>query len=154
MHVPRAASLVTPERLAGIVRDVVLGVVRPEPEPEKCDDQEEVPVRKRRAEDDMNCLMAFMYEPSATRHARRAVAGKTGLAALGSWPNLVLLVVLAVVAMPITAFLTLRVITRDIWPVRKLPILAVVGVVLWWDAFGFDKLIRDLASIHRGAPCG
>ncbi|WP_326695687.1 hypothetical protein [Streptomyces sp. NBC_01766] len=86
--------------------------------------------------------MAFMYERAATQHARRAIAGNTGLACFGGWPSLVLLAVLTVVTMPIAAFLTLRVITRDIWPVRRLPMLAVVGYGLW-DTLGFDKLIRD-----------
>ncbi|AJT62476.3 hypothetical protein T261_0787 [Streptomyces lydicus] len=139
----RGEQLVTPERLAAIVRDVVLGVIRPEPKQEEGDDQEQVPVKKRRTVgEDMNRLMAFMYESAATQHARRAVAGKTRLAALGGWPNLVFLAVVTVVAMPFAAFLTLRMITRDIWPVRKLPMLAVVGYWLW-NPLGFDKLIRD-----------
>ncbi len=140
----RGEHLITPERLAGIVRDVVLGTMRPEPEQEMDDDQEEVPIRERRTvEEDVDRLVAFVYERAATQHARRAIAGKTGLAALGGWPSLVLLAVLTIVAMPIASFLTLRVITRDIWPVRKLPMLAMVGYGLW-NPFGFDKLIRDL----------
>ncbi|QUW78506.1 hypothetical protein SMIR_04630 [Streptomyces mirabilis] len=138
--------MVTPERLAGIVRDVVLGVIRPEPEQEESggNGREVVLIKRRRnADEDMNRLMAFMYESAAIRHARRAVAGKAGLAALGGWPNLFLLAVLTVVAMPIAAFLGLRVFTRDIWPVRKLPTLAIVGYGLW-GPFGFDKLTRDI----------
>ncbi|MCX4681274.1 hypothetical protein OG413_39445 [Streptomyces sp. NBC_01433] len=91
----------------------------------------------------MNRLMAFVYGLTAAPHARRTVAGRTGLSALGGWPSLVRFAVLAVVAMPVTAFLTLHVITRDIWPVRKLPILAMMGFVLW-GLSGFDKVIRDL----------
>ncbi|MFJ6486308.1 GIY-YIG nuclease family protein [Streptomyces sp. NPDC091682] len=139
----RGEHLITPERLAGIVRDVVLGVVRPEPEPDEEDDQEEVPIKKRSALDhDVDRLMGSVYGPAATRHARRAVAGKTGFAALGGWPSIVLLGLLTTVTLPIAAFLALRAITRDIWPVRKLPILALVGYGLW-GPLGFDKLIRD-----------
>ncbi|MCX4967057.1 GIY-YIG nuclease family protein [Streptomyces sp. NBC_00654] len=142
---------ITPERLAGIVRegvlsvvpDVVRAVVRPEPEPVKDDDQERVPVRRKRVDGDLNRLMAFLFGPLAAQHALRTAAGKRGLAALGGWPSLVGFAVLAVVAMPVTAFLILRVITRDIWPVRKLPLLAGLAFILW-DLFGFDKVIRDL----------
>ncbi|WP_217550094.1 GIY-YIG nuclease family protein [Streptomyces sp. GbtcB6] len=146
----RGEHLVTPERLAGIVKDVVLGVIRPEPKQEESgvEDREVVPIkRQHNVDEDMNRLMAFMYESAAIRHAQRAVAGKTGLAALGGWPNLLLLAVLTVVAMPIAAFLGLRAVTRDIWPVRKLPKLAIVGFGLW-GPFGFDKLIRDVVLSH------
>ncbi|MEU2834963.1 GIY-YIG nuclease family protein [Streptomyces lavendulae] len=55
----RGEHLITPERLAGIVRDVVVGIVRPEPGQEE-DDQEEPPVKKRRtASEDMTRFVAF-----------------------------------------------------------------------------------------------
>ncbi|MFI5867712.1 GIY-YIG nuclease family protein [Streptomyces sp. NPDC051546] len=133
----------TPERLAGIVRDVVLGVVRSESERE--DDDEEVVVvnRRRRASADMERWMGRLYGNFATQHALRVAAGEKGLAALGGWLSLVCLIVLAIVAIPYTAFLMLRLQTRDIWLVRKLPMIAAVSFMLWVN-LGFDKLIKDV----------
>ncbi|MER6522564.1 GIY-YIG nuclease family protein [Streptomyces sp. NPDC001553] len=140
----RGEHLITPERMASIVRDVVIGVVRPEVEPQEEDEDEvEAPVRKRRTGgEEMERLLAFMYRTPATLHAQRIVEGKKGMEALGGWLNLLILVLLAVVTLPVTSFLMLRVITRDIWPVRKLPMLVVVGYWLW-APLGLDKLIQD-----------
>ncbi|MFE7116605.1 GIY-YIG nuclease family protein [Streptomyces sp. NPDC057654] len=139
----RGEHLVTPERLACIVRDTVLGLVRPEPEQRQGDAPEEAPVRKRHtAEEAMDRLMTVIYRSTATRHAQRSGAGKTGLAALGGWPGLGLLTALTLIALPVAAFLALRVLTRDVWPVRKLPLLAAAGYILW-GPFGFDQLIQD-----------
>ncbi|MGO4459353.1 GIY-YIG nuclease family protein [Streptomyces sp. M-16] len=143
MRIERGEHLITPERLAGIVRDVVVGVVRPEPEQEE-DDQEEPPVKRRRtASEDMTRLVAFLYQDAAALAAQRIVSGKKGLEALGGWRILISLIFLAVVTLPVSAFLMLRIITRDIWPVRKLPMI--VGAGYWvWGPLGFDRLIRDL----------
>ncbi|MFC9581595.1 GIY-YIG nuclease family protein [Streptomyces yangpuensis] len=139
----RGEHLITPERLAGIVRDVVLGVVRSEPELDEDDEQEEVPVKTRSAVDvDMDRLTAFMYRSAATRHARRVVAGKQGFAAFGGWASIIIVTVLTVAAMPMAMFLALRAMTRDIWPVRKLPMLVAAGLWLW-GPLGLDKLVRD-----------
>ncbi|MEU2674823.1 hypothetical protein ABZ622_39545 [Streptomyces sp. NPDC007164] len=46
------------------------------------------------------------------------------------------------VGLPVAAFLMVRTVTGDIWPVRRLPALAAVGWLLW-DPMGLDKLIRD-----------
>ncbi|MGW6941402.1 GIY-YIG nuclease family protein [Streptomyces xanthophaeus] len=140
----RGEHLITPERMASIVRDVVVGVVRPDVEPQEEDEDEvEAPVRKRRTGgEEMDRLMAFMYRTPATLHAQRIIAGKKGMEALGGWVDLLILVLLAVVALPVTSFLMLRILTRDIWPVRKLPMLVVVGYWLW-APLGFDKLIQD-----------
>ncbi|MFD7098315.1 GIY-YIG nuclease family protein [Streptomyces xanthophaeus] len=136
----RGEHLITPERLAGIVRDVVVGVVRPEPEQQE-DDQP--PVKKRRtAGEDMNRLVAFLYQEAAVGAAQSIISGKRGLDALGGWRVVLCLIFLAVITLPVSAFLMLRILARDIWPVRKLPILCGAGYWLW-SPLGFDKLIRD-----------
>ncbi|GGY71276.1 hypothetical protein GCM10010363_60650 [Streptomyces omiyaensis] len=130
---------ITPERLAAIVRDVVVGVHDPDEE----DDEEPVVkpyrVRINRAWEGFS---ATFYEGLATGHARRSAAGKSGLAAFGGPPAVLLFMLTLPLAVPYGAFLALRTCTRDIWPIRKLPLLALGGFGLW-DGFGFDKLIRE-----------
>ncbi|MFJ3205871.1 GIY-YIG nuclease family protein [Streptomyces sp. NPDC086989] len=149
----RSEHLITPERLAGIVRDVVINVIRPEPheasevarpEPEQQEDNQEEPlVKKRRtAGEDMNRLVAFLYQDAAAGAAQRIISGKRGPDALGGWRILACVIFLAIISLPVSAFLMLRIIARDIWPIRKLPILFGAGYWLW-GPLGFDKLIRD-----------
>ncbi len=136
------SDVITPERLAGIVRDVVLGA-RHSPDPEEEAEQEEVkPRRTARVDRDMNRLMAFLYGQLASNHASRSLQGETGFAAFGGWLALTYFVLTLPIATPFGAFLTLRTAARDIWPVRKLPVLALFGFAAW-DIFGFDRLIRD-----------
>ncbi|MFF3085137.1 hypothetical protein ACFVRB_08820 [Streptomyces nojiriensis] len=60
-----------------------------------------MPIKKRSALGrDVDRLMGSVYGTAAARHARRAVAGKTGFAALGGWPGIVLLGPLTTVTQP------------------------------------------------------
>ncbi|MEU8617355.1 GIY-YIG nuclease family protein [Streptomyces sp. NPDC048623] len=140
-HAERS-DVITPERLAGIVRDVVLGA-RHSPDPEDETDPEEVlPHRTARVDRDMKRVLGFLYGRLASNHADRNLQGKRGFAAFGGWRALTYFVLTLPLATPIGAFLTLRTVARDIWPVRKLPLLALFGFAAW-DMFGFDRLIRD-----------
>ncbi|MFF6903309.1 GIY-YIG nuclease family protein [Streptomyces hydrogenans] len=142
----RAEHVITPERLAGIVRDIVVGVVRPSDEAKNEDGE---PVEKAHRLDRVShALDRFgetMYGRLARRTAERIVAGQTEPAAFA--PLVLGFVLTLPLTLPIAAFLAIRLCTRDIWPVRKLPLLIGFGWTAW-DPFGLDKLIRDHVLRH------
>ncbi|MFJ8856618.1 GIY-YIG nuclease family protein [Streptomyces sp. NPDC102437] len=132
---------ITPERLAGIVRDVVLGVVRNTDD----EDEDEGPAKPRRldrVDRDFNRLAAFMFRRFLTALFEAKEAGKTGIEFVGGWRSVVNAALRVVVGLPVAAFLMVRTVTGDTWPVRRLPALAAVGWFLW-DPMGLDKLIRE-----------
>ncbi|MFB7467285.1 GIY-YIG nuclease family protein [Streptomyces sp. NPDC056224] len=143
---PRAEQeehTVTPERLAAIVRDVVSGVLRPEREEDAGDDG--TPVRPRflsRTRAATERAATLLFRAPAARTAQLIVDGKTGFALVGGWRSIAGIIVRLPIGLPVAAHLVLRTYTGDIWPVRKLPLLALVGWTLW-VTMGFHRLITD-----------
>ncbi|MER5748056.1 hypothetical protein ABT097_32900 [Streptomyces sp. NPDC002225] len=74
-------------------------------------------------------------------------AGSTGIEFVGGWHSICSVALRVFVGLPVAAFLTVRALTGDIWPVRRLPALAAAGWFLW-DPMGLDKFIRDQV-FHR-----
>ncbi|MFF9594058.1 GIY-YIG nuclease family protein [Streptomyces sp. NPDC014646] len=130
---------ITPERLAGIVRDVVLGVVR---NTDTEDEGAAKPRRLDRVDRDLNRLAAFMFRRFLTTLSKAKEAGRKGIGFVGGWRSVGSVALRVFVGLPVAAFLTVRAVTGDIWPVRRLPALAAGGWFLW-DPMGIDKLIRD-----------